>query len=84
MSRRYFNKRGNDLTTDDIVGILFQIDNGLFDKKIEIKGWYKKLEVFREEMIEVLLRRYRGHYVLDNKRSNSLDRAYDTYLKHYM
>ena len=84
MSRRYYNRRGSDLSTDDIVDILIQIDNGLFDKKLEDMGWYGKIEIFREEMIEVLLRRYRAHYGLQNKRSESLDRAYATYLKHYM
>lgn len=84
MSRRYYNKRANDLTTDELVDIVVQIDNGLFDKKLDDMGWYGKIEVFRDEVIEVLLRRYRAHYVMDNKRSDSLDRAYKTYLKYYM
>lgn len=84
MSRRYYNKRGSDLSTDDIVDILVQIDNGLFDKKMDEMGWYGKIEIFREELIEVLLRRYRAHYGLQNKRNDALDRAYATYLKHYM
>jgi len=84
MSRRYYNKRATDLTTDDIVDILLQIDNGLFDRKLDDMGWYGKIEIFREELIEVLLSRYRGHYVLDNSVSISLDRAYETYLKYYI
>jgi len=84
MSRRYYNKRGNDLTTDKIVDICVQIDNGLFDRKLDERDWYGKIEIFREEMIEVLLRRYRAHYVLDNKPNLSLDRAYETYLKYYI
>jgi hypothetical protein len=61
-----------------------QIDNGLFDRKLDERDWYGKIEIFREEMIEVLLRRYRAHYVLDNKPNLSLDRAYETYLKYYI
>lgn len=84
MSRRYYNKRGNDLSTDEIVDILVNIDNGEYDDKVDEKNWYNKLDNFRDEMIEILLRRYRGHYVFSNRKDKALERAYNIYLKHYV
>ena len=84
MSRRYFFKRASDLTTDNLTEILADIDNGSFDNKLEEKNWFHKMDVFREEIIEILLRRYRSHYSFTSKRDESLDKAYYLYLKHYL
>ena len=84
MSRRYYNKRATDLSTDDIVNILGQIDNGLYDPELDKRGWYYKVEVLREELIEVLWRRYRQHYSSTDEKSKELERAYNTYLKYYL
>ena len=69
-SRDYFKSRCVHMTTDDIVDIIMQIDNGLYDEEIEAHEWLNKLTVLRAELIEILLK--------------SLDMAYNTYLKHYI
>lgn len=84
MSRRYFFKRASDLTTDNLTDILIDIDNGSFDDKLEEKNWYYKMDVFREEIIQILLRRYRSHYSLTSNHDDALDKAYKLYLKHYL
>lgn len=84
MSRRYFFKRASDLTTDKLTEILIDIDNGTFDYKLDEKNWYYKMDIFREEIIEILLRRYRSHYSYTYKKDEALDRVYNLYLKHYL
>jgi len=84
MSRRYFFKRASDLSTDNLTDILIEIDNGTFDDKLDEKGWYNKMNLFREEVIEILLRRYRSHYSFTSKKDESLDKVYNLYLKHYL
>ena len=84
MSRRYYNKRASDLKTGDIVEILVQIDNGLYDPELENRQWYGKVEVLREELIEVLWRRYRQHYSSTDEKDEELENAYRTYLKYYL
>jgi len=84
MSRRYYNKRASDLKTRDIVEILVQIDNGLYDPELENKQWYGKVEILREELIEVLWRRYRQHYSNSDEKDEELENAYRTYLKYYL
>ena len=84
MSRRYFFKRASDLPTGKLTEILIDIDNGTFDDKLEEKNWYRKMDVFREEIIEILLRRYRSHYTYTNKKDECLDKVYNLYLKHYL
>ena len=84
MSRRYFFKRASDLNTENLINILGDIDNGSFDNKLEEKNWYYKMDIFREEIIEILLRRYRSHYSLTSNKDEFLDKAYNIYLKHYI
>jgi hypothetical protein len=72
------------MTTDDIVDIIVQIDNGLYDEDIEARDWLGKLTMLRAELIEILLKRYREYYLFAERRNKSLDRAYSTYLKHYI
>jgi len=84
MSRRYFSKRASDLTTEHLTDILIDIDNGTFDNKLDERGWYKKMDLFREEIIEILLRRYRSHYSYRSDTNEVLDRVYNLYLKHYL
>jgi hypothetical protein len=72
------------MTTDDIVDIIIQIDNGLYDEYLESREWFGKLNILREELIEILLKRYREYYLFADRKNNSLDRAYNTYLKHYI
>ena len=83
-SRDYFKSRCVHMTTDDIVDIIMQIDNGLYDEDLEARNWYGKLTVFRAELIEILLKRYREYYLFADRKNKSLDRAYSTYLKHYI
>ncbi len=83
-SRDYFKNRCVNMTTDDIVDIIIQIDNGLYDEDIEAHDWLGKLTILREELIEILLKRYREYYLFAERRNKSLDRAYSTYLKHYI
>ena len=83
-SRDYFNKRCINMTTDDIVDILIQIDNGLYDEELDNREWYEKASVLRAELIEILLKRYREYYLFADRKNKSLDRAYNTYLKHYI
>lgn len=84
MSRRYFFHRASDLNTDELTEILVDIDNGIFDHKLDERDWFDKLDIFREEVIEILLKRYRSHYSFTSKRDESLDKAYYLYLKHYL
>jgi hypothetical protein len=72
------------MTTDDIVDIIMQIDNGLYDEDLEERNWYGKLDILRAELIEILLKRYREYYLFADRKNKSLDRAYNTYLKHYI
>jgi hypothetical protein len=83
-SRDYFYERCVHMTTDDIVDIIIQIDNGLYDEYLESREWFGKLNILREELIEILLKRYREYYLFADRKNNSLDRAYNTYLKHYI
>jgi hypothetical protein len=83
-SKDYFNKRCINMTTDDIVDIIVQIDNGLFDEELDNREWYNKADILREELIEILLKRYREYYLFADRKNKSLDRAYNTYLKHYI
>lgn len=84
MSRRYFFNRVTDLPTHKLIEIISDIDNGVFDKTLDIKDWFEKMDVFREEIIEVLLRRYRSHYVFNEDKDPDLDKAFNLYLKHYL
>jgi len=72
------------MNTDDIVDILMQIDNGLYDEELEAREWFEKLSLLRAELIEILLKRYREYYLFAERKNKSLDRAYNTYLKHYI
>jgi hypothetical protein len=83
-SREYFKSRCVHMTTDDIVDIIMQIDNGLYDKDLEERNWYAKLDILRAELIEILLKRYREYYLFADRKNKSLDRAYNIYLKHYI
>jgi hypothetical protein len=83
-SRDYFKSRCVHMTTDDIVDIIMQIDNGLYDEDLEERNWYGKLTILRAELIEILLKRYREYYLFADRKNKSLDRAYNTYLKHYI
>jgi len=83
-SKDYFNKRCINMTTDDIIDIIIQIDNGLFDEELDDREWYNKADILREELIEILLKRYREYYLFSDRKNKSLDRAYNTYLKHYI
>jgi len=83
-SRDYFYNRCVHMTTDDIVDILMQIDNGLYDEELEAREWFEKLSLLRVELIEILLKRYREYYLFAERKNKSLDRAYNTYLKHYI
>ena len=83
-SRDYFKNRCVNMTTDDIVDIIIQIDNGLYDEDLEAREWFGKLTILRAELIEILLKSYREYYLFADRRNKSLDRAYNTYLKHYI
>ena len=83
-SREYFKSRCVHMTTDDIVDIIMQIDNGLDDEEVEAREWLGKLTIFRAELIEILLKRYREYYLFADRKNKSLDRAYNTYLQHYI
>jgi len=84
MSRRYFFRRASDISNNDLTNILVDIDNGYFDPKLESNSWFEKLDIFREEVIEILLRRYRSHYGFTSNHDESLDKAYQLYLRHYL
>jgi hypothetical protein len=83
-SRDYFKNRCVHMTTDDIVDIIIQIDNGLYDEDLEAREWFSKLTILRSELIEILLKRYREYYLFADRKNKSLDKAYNTYLKHYI
>jgi len=83
-SREYFKNRCVHMTTDDIVDIILQIDNGLYDEELDAREWFGKLTIFRAELIEILLKRYREYYLFADRKNKSLDRAYNIYLKHYI
>ena len=83
-SKEYFKNRCVHMTTDDIVDIILQIDNGLYDEELDAREWFGKLTIFRAELIEILLKRYREYYLFADRKNKSLDRAYNTYLKHYI
>ena len=84
MSSRYFYKRASDLSNEHLTDILIEIDNGSFDSKLDEKQWYKKMEMFRVEIIEILIRRYRSHYLYSTVKDSSLDKVYNLYLRHYI
>lgn len=83
MHQKYL-KKISGIRTCEVVDILINLDNGLFDKEVEEKRWYNKLEKFRETAIEVLIRRYLNYYEYHSKRNLDLDRAYQVYLKYYI
>jgi hypothetical protein len=84
MSRGYFFRRASDLSSHDLTNILVEIDNGFYDKIVDKNDWFDKLDVFREEVIEILLRRYRTHKIYNTNKDESLEKAYSLYLKHYI
>ena len=83
MSNYYF-RRASDLKTDQLVDIVMDIDNGHYDEIVDENEWYHKITRFRNEIIEVLLKRYQAHYLYNNKADNELNRAYRMYLRHYL
>ena len=83
MSNYYF-RRASDLKTDQLVDIAMDIDNGHYDEIVDENEWYHKITRFRNEIIEVLLKRYQAHYLYNNKADNELNRAYRMYLRHYL
>jgi len=84
MSRRYFFRRASDLNNEDLTNILVEIDNGFYDEKLDLNDWFEKMDIFREEVIEILLRRYRSNKIFGSNRDNSLEKAYQLYLRHYL
>ena len=83
MSNYYF-RRASDLKTDQLVDIVMDIDNGHYDEIVDENEWFNKITRFRNEIIEVLLKRYQAHYLYNNKADNELNRAYRMYLRHYL
>jgi len=83
MSNYYF-RRASDLKTDQLVDIVMDIDNGHYDEIVDENEWFNKITRFRNEIIEVLLKRYQAHYLYNNKTDNELNRAYRMYLRHYL
>lgn len=83
MHQAFYDKISG-IRTDEVVDILVQLDNGLYDSKVENMGWYGKLEDFREAAIEVLIKRYLRYYEHNEKKNYNLDRAYNIYLKYYI
>ena len=83
MQDKYF-KKISGIRTTDVVNILINLDNGLFDKEIEKKNWYPKLEKFRDTAIDVLIKRYVNYYEYHTKKNLELDKAYQLYLKYYI
>jgi len=84
MSRKYFFQKASNLSSEELLQILVDIDNGFFDKELDKRDWFDKMDIFREEMIEVLLRRYRTHYLYTSKKDDILEKAYSIYLRHYI
>ncbi len=83
MSNYYF-RRASDLKTDQLVDIVMDIDNGHYDEIVDENEWFNKITRFRNEIIEVLLKRYQAHHLYNNKADNELNRAYRMYLRHYL
>ena len=83
MSNYYF-RRASDLKTDQLVDIVMDIDNGHYDEIVDEKEWFNKITRFRNEIIEVLLKRYQAHHLYNNKVDSELNRAYRMYLRHYL
>ena len=83
MRDKYF-KKISGIRTCEVVDILINLDNGLFDKGIEEKNWYGKLEKFRETAIDVLIKRYLNYYEYHSRKNIDLDWAYQVYLKYYI
>ena len=63
MSNYYF-RRASDLKTDQLVDIVMDIDNGHYDEIVDEKEWFNKITRFRNEIIEVLLKRYQAHHLV--------------------
>ena len=83
MHQSFFNKL-TGIRTEEILDILINLDNGLFDKEVENKNWFLKIDKFREAAIEVLIKRYLRYYEFNHKKNNNLEKAYNLYLKYYI
>ena len=53
-----------NLNTSDILSFLIQIDNGLFDEEVDYFNKYDELENYRNNIINILIKRY--DYYIEN------------------
>lgn len=77
-----------NLNTTDILSFLIQIDNGLFDEEVEVFNKYEELEIYRNNIIKILIKRYENYI---NNRENicddeifNLEKAFSIYLRFYL
>lgn len=77
-----------NFNTNDILNFLIQIDNGLFDEEIEYFNKYEELENYRNNIINILIKRYNKY--IENKENISdneifnLEKAFSIYLRFYL
>ena len=77
-----------NLSTKEILSFLIQIDNGLFDEEVEYFNKYEELEIYRNNIINILIKRYENYI---NNRENmceeeifNLEKAFSIYLRFYL
>jgi hypothetical protein len=82
MSNYYF-RRATNLETSQLIDIIMDIDNGYYDIELDKNDWFDKVQKFRIEIIEVLIKRYEAHHLYNNKNDDELNKAYRLYIRHY-
>ena len=48
----------NRINTKDLTSLLINIDNGFVDEEAEINNSYDKLDMYRNEIINILIKKY--------------------------
>lgn len=74
------------ISTNNLINLLIQMDNGLFDNEIEYFNKYDSFEKYRNNIISILFNRY-SEYIESNKKNiacDDLEKAYETYLRFYL
>ena len=69
----------NRINTKDLTSLLINIDNGFVDEEAEINNSYDKLDIYRNQIINILIKRYE----LNNLDPDIIN-AYNLYLKFYL
>jgi len=77
-----------NLDTNDILNFLIHIDNGLFDEEIEYFNKYDELENYRNNIINILIKRY-DNYIenmenISNNEICNLEKVFSMYLRFYL